>query len=188
MNQISFPCTLIALIFLAGCVPSLHGIYTENNIVFENSLLGTWNGENSEESWNFTQAEEKKYRLVHTDGKGNTGEFLVRLVTLDGTLFLDLYPKEPELENDFYQIHLLPVHTFFLVEQIQPTLKMSFLNPEWLGDYLEEYPDAVQQEFLKNDMIVLTDSTQELQKFLLKHIKTKDAFKTMDPLERHPNK
>jgi hypothetical protein len=99
-------------------------------------------------------------------------------------LFLDFFPKDPELEqNDFYKIHLLPVHTFMKVEQIEPTLKMATLNSEWVGKYLEENPEAVAHDEV-DDRLVLTAETKELQAFLLEHADNEDAWGESSDMKR----
>ena len=109
---------------------------------------------------------------------------------IEGRLFLDLFPMELDSkktdedpkENAFYKLHLVPAHTFMLVKQIQPTLRMAFLNPSWAKDYLKAHPDAVRHEKVDHDEIVLTAPTKELQAFVLKHEKDADAFATLDPM------
>ena len=49
------------------------------------------------------------------------------------------------------------------------------MSLDWLETYLEQNPGAVQHEIVKGE-IVFTAPTQELQTFLLKHIKTEGAY------------
>ncbi len=181
------------LLVLGGCVPSLHPLYTEKDLIFDPALLGEWTlGKNNKESWTFTKAGEKQYQLVYIDDEGKEGKFCVHLLKIEGRLFLDLFPMELDSkktdedpkENAFYKLHLVPAHTFMLVKQIQPTLQMAFLNPSWAKDYLKAHPDAVRHEKVDHDEIVLTAPTKELQAFVLKHEKDADAFATLDPMTR----
>lgn len=186
----TFSLILLVATFLAGCIPSLHPIYTKKDVIFVRGLLGTWTDEDSKEpcedpkeTWEFSMHADRSYRLVYTDGKNRKGTFVVHLVKIDGTMFMDLYPTELGGQmNDFYRVHLLRVHTFIVVHQIEPRLKMSFMDPEWLEKYLEQNPKAVRYEtlsgriFILPSMILLTSSTKELQAFLLRHVKTKGAF------------
>lgn len=187
MNKLGFTVALLALVGLAGCIPSLHSIYTDRDVGFESSLLGVWAEKpESKVRWHFSQAEGKAYRLVYTEDTGKTGSFVVHLVNLSGTLFLDLYPEEPNLQDsDFYKLHFLPVHTFMLVDQITPTLRIAIMEPGWLRSYVREHPDAIRHEFIKGgDVVVLTASTKELQAFLVKHTKTDGAFGSLSNLHR----
>ena len=172
---------VLSVLILAGCIPSLHEIYTEDDVVFDPALVGTWNQADGQGRWEFSRSGEKAYRLVHSDKDGRKGAFVVHLVKIGDLRFLDLYPEDPKLElNELYQFHLLPAHTFMHVPQVEPTLKLSVLNPEWLEKLLEQDPDAIRHEKVK-DRLVLTASTAELQAFLTRHHATEDAF--ADPLE-----
>ena len=152
-----------ALAIVAGCVPSLHPLYTDKDVVFELGLLGKWSheDENSKDTWTFTKGNGKEYNLVVDDGK-KQGAFIAHLVKVEGGMFLDIFPKEPNLkENDFYKMHLLPAHTFMRVKQIKPTLQMAPLNPKWIEKLLEENPDALGHEKVE-DRLVLTAKPKEL--------------------------
>jgi hypothetical protein len=164
---------------VAGCVPSLHPLYTEKDLVFDAALVGVWSEkEDASETWAFEKTGEKAFKLVYTvDGK--SGEFEAHLLKLGNTLFLDLYPDGKGLDelnrNDFYKSHLIPGHTFAKVTRIEPSVQMAFLNPDWLKELLEQNPKAIRHEKV-SDRIVLTASTKELQEFVLKNVNTKDAF------------
>ena len=165
----------IVLMF-AGCVPSLNPLYTDQDIVFDPTLLGVWTDKDSKEIWELTKADEKQYKLVYTDEDGKTGEFTAHLLKVDGRTFLDLTPVEPILpQNDFYKGHFLPTHTFALVSQTAPTVQISFLEPEWLRKFLVKKPTALRHAKMEDEML-LTASPKELQKFLLAHLNTEGAF------------
>ncbi len=53
-----------ALVILAGCVPSLHPLYTDKDTVFELALLGKWSEKDSKATWTFTKGNKKQYNLV----------------------------------------------------------------------------------------------------------------------------
>jgi hypothetical protein len=176
-----------AVCFIVGCIPSLHPLYTENDLIFEKSLIGTWVDGNPENSWTFSQSGEKEYKLIYTDG-GKPGEFVVHLLKIKDKMFIDLYPAEPELKTDngFYKAHLIPAHTFMLIKQIEPTLQMAFLNPDKLKEIIKKDPKAVKHEKLgkDDDMDIFTASTQELQDFIMKNIDTPDFFAQSSNLKK----
>jgi hypothetical protein len=173
---------LVAL--LTGCVPSLHPLYTEKELVMEEQLSGLWFGE--EQIWKFEADEnEKSYELTIIDEDLKRGEFIAHLVRLDNMLFLDLFPGELELQaNNIYKIHLLPAHTFLKVEQIKPTLKMRAMNPDELQTMLKEDPSLLKHEIIKDNRLVLTASTKQLQQFMRKYAKQKDLFGDAVELKR----
>ena len=161
---------------LAGCVPSLHPLYTDKDLTFEEKLSGSWS--DGEQIWKFEgDSEEKSYELIVIDKDLKKGEFTAHLVKIDSMLFLDLFPEEPELQaNDFYKFHLLPVHTFVGVEQIEPTLKMRMMDPDTIKQMLENDPNLIKHEIVEEDRVVLTASTEQLQVLMKKHANDKDFF------------
>jgi len=109
---------------LVGCVPSLHRLYTDKDLIFDPKLLGVWSDEQSK--WTFEKGkDEMSYKLtvIFEEKKDKKAEFDTHMVKFDNMLFLDLFPTDPEVEmNVFLALHLVPAHTFIKVEQIEPTL------------------------------------------------------------------
>ena len=181
----SFSMTCIGLLFLmAGCIPSLHPLYTEQDLIFDPALVGQWAEKDSKESWTFTKSGEKEYKLLYVDGDGKKGEFVVHLLTFNEQRFLDLFPEDPGLEqNSFYKLHLLPVHTFLRLKEIEPALQMDVLKPDWLEKILAADAGALRHEKMDGS-ILLTAQPKELQAFLLKHAQTAEAWSECGPLTR----
>lgn len=168
----------------SGCVPSLHSLYTEADLTFDQALVGQWSEKDKKETWTFTKSKAKEYQLVYVDKKGEKGTFKVHLVEIEGVRFLDLYPEDPGLaENGFFKWHLFGAHTFMQVKQIKPALQLAPLNYDWLKKYLVKHPDAIQHE-VQDNRILLTAQTKALQTFVIKHKETKDAFMTLGEMKR----
>ena len=174
---------------LGGCVPvmSLHSLYTEENVVFEEKLLGTWVDEpNSPETiWEFNRIDEPKnaYKLILSDDKGQKGSFVAHLVKLENSLFLDVFPDEfpcdtedPNKTDWLYNVFfLVPVHTFIKIDSIEPQLKMRLADDDKMAELLEEDPNAVKHMSIE-DRLILTASTKELQAFVLKYADDNRVF------------
>lgn len=144
--------------------------------MFKPSLVGQWTEDESEATWTFSKEGTNAYTLIYNNKNGKQGAFSAHLLKIKGELFIDFFPKEPELKrNNFYKLHLLPVHTFVHVNQIEPTLQMAAPNPKWIEKYLAENPSAIRHEKVDGE-IVLTAPTKDLQAFWLKHLDTEDAF------------
>ena len=64
-------------VVIGGCVPvaSIHCLYTKENAVFEEKLLGTWvdDPNSPETTWEFTRIDEPNdaYKLIFTDEEGH---------------------------------------------------------------------------------------------------------------------
>ena len=171
---------------LPGCVPSLNPLYTEKDLVFDAALVGTWaEQDDSRETWSFNKSGEKEYKLIYTEDD-KTGEFKAHLLKLGNTLYLDFFPESDGLKdskrNDFYLSHFVPGHMFAKVTQVEPTLRMAMLNPDWLKKLLEKNPKAIAYHAVGEDRIVLTASTAELQKFIVAN--TGEAFGDPATLKR----
>jgi len=194
-KKILFYC-LAAL--LAGCGPifSLHPLFTKENIVFDEKLLGTWADDPNkpENTWEFARLDEaaagslaqefrdnfKRFYRLNVTGKQNDkvhrGSVVACLVKLEDGLFLDVFPdKFPSGEQDIEKMPLLynafffvPVHTFIKVDFVGNQLKLWLTDDEKFARLLEAEPAAVRHEML-DDRPILTASTKELQAFMLKH-------------------
>jgi len=171
------------VLLLAGCVRTLHPLYTKKDLTFDPALVGVWEPRDpdKEERWDFRKAGEKAYTLIHTDENDRKGKLEAHLLELEGHRFLDLSADEPEETNVLQALVLQPVHMFMKVESIEPRLKLVIMNPGWLEDHLEEHPDALKHEDPEEGPGLVTASTKELQKFVLKHLDNEEAWG--DPLE-----
>lgn len=160
---------LLAVAVVAGCVPTMQPVYTEQDLVFDPAIVGFWRQKDSVATWDFTQAGEKEYQLVYTDNEGRTGRFIARVANVGGVRFLDLFPiKEDLRSNEFYKFHLMPIHTVYVVKQTTPNLQLAGFDLNWLDKYLAQNPDALQHTTY-NGQRLITASTPELQAFLLEH-------------------
>lgn len=173
--------TLVILLALPGCVPSLNPVYREQDLVFDAALLGVWNQARSDNGWEFSRLDDKTYRLVYSDKSGQQGHFLARLADVRGTRFLDLFPEDIDQDSSgFYKFHLVPIHTIYLVRGTGKRLELAAMDYKWLNQFLTDHPEAVQHAAFDGRKM-LTAPTHEVQEFLLKH---KDAFTENFELER----
>jgi hypothetical protein len=124
---------------------------------------------------------EKAYELVLSDSKGTKGSFVVCLVKLKDRFFLDLYPKKlPCQDQDpnqdpnlvtwgFNAFFFVPVHTFMVVDAIEPKLKMRWSMNGSIQNLLQD-PNAPAHTLVEGTgTTLLTAPTKELQAFVLKY-------------------
>jgi hypothetical protein len=164
---------LLAGFVLAGCVPSLNPLHTEKDIVYEPGLLGEWSEDDSpQDRWRFEPGDDRSYRVTYTEGD-EQGEFTVRLLELDGHRYLDFEPVRKGIEamgqTGFYRIHWVPAHTFACVELKDGMLRMAMVNADWLDKHLEQDPSRLAHRRTGDDELVLTASTEQLQRFVKEH-------------------
>ena len=172
---------LISLAVFAGCVPSLNPVYSDQTLVFEPALVGLWTQPNSKARWEFAKLDDKSYRLLYTDDQGQQGRFVGRLARLEGELFLDLYPEEPQMDaSGFYKFHLVPIHTIYHVRTTQPKLELAAIDFKWLDEYLTSHPQEIECATF-NGRKLITAPTAAVQKFVVAH---QDRFTCEFPLQK----
>lgn len=178
---------------LAGCVPSLHSLFTEKDAFYDPQLDGIWTSSDNE-IWQFAKrTDANSYNVIYTDKDENRGSFVGTLGKINDMTFLDLLPDNSLMEvhsSGYYQAHLVPAHTFLKIEQIRPTLKMRVMNPDETRDMLEADPNLLKFELIDDDKrVVITASTQQLQEFMKNHANDKNLFgepcelKRLEPVE-----
>lgn len=176
----------IALL-ISGCVRSLFPLFTDEDLIFDPKLIGTWVEKDGKNTWTFEKAGEKEYTLLHFEAEydnkmgkkipGDTTKFIAQLGQLDKYIFLDIYPGKPDtkVKNGFYNFHLLPVHTISRVWLDGDLLKLSLLDNDWLERMIDNNAFKITHARL-SDQIILTASTEELQQLVIRYAENKKAF------------
>ena len=164
----------------AGCVRSLHPIYTEQTLTYDPAFLGTWTDSKDENRLEIAASSDndepgaiKSYRVTHTDKDAKPARLVGHLAKVGDMLVADLtIADENDLpESDFAKAHLFPLHTFWIIRRDSAeTLSIRTLDHDWLKKFAEEKPDAI-AHYKTNDEVILTAPPEELQKFLLAHAK-----------------
>lgn len=193
-----------------GCLPvmSLHPLYQDKDLAFEERLLGTWiDGDDPNESdstWQFAHSDDskKQYQLIVTGEEGRKGFFTANLVKLDNLLVLDIHPEKfpsgtetvEDMNLPYNAFFFIPVHTFVKVDFITPIMNigkhidkpdpnalkelsknydyamvLQFTDDDDFEKLLKQDPNAIAHEKIENHGIILTASTKQLQKFVLKY-------------------
>ena len=179
----------VATLLLAGCiVTSIYPFYTAKDLTFDPALIGVWTDADDTnqdaETWTFEKIAEQTYKLTTRDSS-ETNEFDAHLFTLGKAQFLDCLPRSR-------QPYSTPSHVLIRVESIQPRLEMYLLDYEWLGKLVQEKSKTIRHIIVPNEtggsqedsLLVLTADTAELQKFIHKHLKTDDAWKSLEAMKK----
>jgi hypothetical protein len=204
----------VLLALAAGCGPifSLHPLFTEENLTFDERLLGSWVDDVNKpgQSWEFSRlgpvdpntleeefkgVEERLYRLTVQDDEKGKGIFIACLGKLGDRLFLDILPARfPSGQQDLKKAELiynvfffLPVHTFAKVEIVNNQLKISLTDDDKFNDLMKAEPNAIKHE-LFDSRLVLTAPPKDLQAFVTKHANDKRLFADETVLKRKSSK
>jgi hypothetical protein len=181
---------LAAMTWLS-CVVSLLPLFDDGYLVSDPGLLGAWRAAVSADTWTFEKAEGMEYLLTQRQVEydleespeskkvpGDTVRFRARLGRLGAGLFLDLIPAEegnPVVRNDLYKAHMIPGHTLARVWLEKDSLRIVFLDEDWLTAAVKDGRVALTHVEAKG-WLVLTAPTSGLQTFILKYGDDKKAF------------
>lgn len=200
-----FSLLLVVILFMVGCVQSLHPLYHKKDRVEVPEIVGKWQDMDSENIWEFRKVDgEPSYILSYfekEEAEGNylakdSANILVNIVKLGGSYFMDLYPGNNEnLDNlnDLLEFHVLRVHTFAKLEIVDGKPHIRHMDPDWLEKLFKENkirikheivvveaevnaPDNVFKSPITHGNIILTASTDNLQKFITKYADDEAAF------------
>ncbi len=168
-----------AAVLLTGCiVTSVYPFYSEKDLIFDPSLLGQWTKSSGGEQWTFEKEGTAAYHLTIISG-GDTNKMQAHLFKLQDTMFLDLFAPDQEVDKTPPPI---PSHYVLRVLQVSPELRMANMSHDWLRELVEKQPKIIAHEMVRNGTkpedarVVLTARTPQLQKFLLRSLKTQEAW------------
>ncbi len=175
---------MLLLLLAAGCVPlSVYPLYTgEDDIVFNETLLGTWQPEKDAQShaWTFEpqQDDPRRYTLIVKDADGRVGRFIATIVMIDDRWFLDLLPDdvEPALQmNDWYSLHLLALRSFMRIEVVENRLVLTPPDTKKLIKLLHARRKLIPHELVitnggKLTRVLFTADPASLQAFVAENL------------------
>ena len=166
--------TLLAGLLLSGCwTISVHPLYSEETLIFDEQLLGTWT--NEEATAEFTQASGKRYRIRYSE-KNESSILEAGLVQLGEQRYLDVYPPRDAEPDSAVAVHRLSAHSFWKVSVKGDQMRLRPMDFNWLSDLISQDPKAIASVRVEKDLILLTATTAQLQEFVRRH--SEPAFKS----------
>jgi hypothetical protein len=172
---------VLAIAVLGGCDPaiSLHPLYTERDVTFDSSLLGTWRADDDSEPIVIEQAENNSYRLTLSDDDSTNAKhvFSAHLVRLSGYLFLDAVQQKTAGEGDSDHPLEIPGHIICRVWIVQGSIRLAYLDEAGVSEQ-----DPAGKTVVEDFGAVLAGSTADLQRFVVEHADDRTVFDPGDPL------
>lgn len=111
---------------------------------------------------------------------------LGHLFTLNGDLYLDAIPLSEDVEELLvFDLHMVPTHSIARVEIVSnDEVNIRWFNEEWLSRMFTQNKIKISHETImdsdpdkkEDGMYLLTASTDELQKFIIKYGKDEEVF------------
>ena len=188
------------IIFLSGCLTTLHPIFAEKDLAYDPKLIGTWNTENEGKNGtviinnlatensvalpgNISAIKQQGYFIIYQDKNGKvTDQYIAFLARIGKHLYFDYFPadkKEDRKLDEFFGVHFVRMHTSFRVEILKDGgFELSQLDGSYVKSLIDEKKIRISHETDADDNTVITASTKELQQYLLKYGDEPSAYRS----------
>ncbi len=176
----------LSLMLLAGCGPvvSLQPLWDSAHDADEARLIGEWRVVDDEDSFEITRDELGTWSLIYRNKEG-VSRYDVRLVRLGDDLYMDLSPRKTTLEDASRAqayLPIIPAHFFVRMRFAGDTLKIGLAEEDKVEELVKSNR-AVCGFQNAGDILVLTGSTEELQKLVLE-LRKADVWDESDCVRR----
>ena len=166
---------LLVALFATGCVRSVNPILNDDQVMQNDAVLGRWVSPDGTESVDIKDAgQDKLYKLRYTGSDGKTADLVGRLGKVKDLTLAEFHVADPAPDaSDIYKIHLLPLYSFVIVHEIGRQLIFSPVGGS--DDWAKKHLAGNQKEIQVIQGSIVTSPTDDIQAFLLKHVKD-DGF------------
>ncbi len=181
---------IASILMLPGCTYSTNPIFVEQDNLFDEAFLGTWEadkdanfafGKFEVERWG---PEAESYRAVLRNEAGEKQDPSIQLFLsqIDGKKFITAKFVKPDSEKASPDTAAAMYLTFVMDRCEGGELQMRYLLGDWLAGQLKGNPAILQHEWIarpdnkeKRDLR-LTAPTAELRAFVLEHYDKREAW------------
>ena len=170
---------------LSGCfIQSLNQFYTEDSVIDFPAANGQWKfvrrgdedlSDKYTEPWIFSDD------AIETFEGGVKSVLTAKYFMIGDDIFVDLFPAEPiegNKPNEWWVVHVMPVHSVCRVDIAGNTLALTPLDGGWVAGLLEkkEFELSFVSRDSEEDELLLTASSKDLMAFLAKYRNEPKAF------------
>jgi hypothetical protein len=156
---------LVAALLSSGClVLALQPAYDAESVVFDETLLGSWENRTDGATAALERGEWRSYKITYSD-RSVTRPFQGNLTRIGMTAFLDLTEMRGADPGPF----LVPLHGVMRVTIEPDELTVSLLDYAWFGRVLQEKSFgglALALDDRRN--VVMTGPTGEIRRWLMR--------------------
>ena len=129
------------LVSLGACVSSVNPIYTEDTILDEPALVGTWAGP-SGDVLKVLPGEGRSYAVAMIDQDGKGTAWVARVTRIGGLRWVDVEPAPmPAAWSDDYRGAFLPLHQFWVLQRADSLLSLASIDADSLEALLDGHPE-----------------------------------------------
>lgn len=191
MRTISFLSIIVVFLLLQACIiKSIHPFFKESDLIFKEELLSSWIDQDNNK-WVIKRFEDTKnvYEMHQIIPGKKDVIFLTRLFMLDNQYYLDFYPladTNHDENSTMFDLHLMPTHSIARVNKLTNNeIHIQWFNEDRLKKLFDENRIKISHEVISDEIshssddktYILTASTDELQKFIIKYGNDDEAFK-----------
>ena len=197
MKRVHAIAAIALLLGLSSCLSTIHPIFTEKDLLFDQRLIGSWKYEAKPSGGTVQIIKATKQDLDHLpalqklagkvylasyrDGAGDIeAVYFGFFLKLGNNYYMDFYPAEtPATKNydDFYRGHYLKMHTAYRIRfNNSNSFEMKQLDETYLKNLIRDKKIRISHETTEDGSFVVTAPTQELQQYLLKYGDTPEAY------------
>lgn len=195
-QQIFTSIIIVAIVLLfSGCgIFSLHPLYLADDLIVKNEMIGTWQNEKDKEMFlKIDTIGNMQYEFRMIDDV-DTIAFVMGLLKLNNQYFIDLFPTEDcsgitgdNCESwEMMVRNYLPIHTFMKIDYLDDGIYLTEFDNERLIELFDQKRIRLAHEMAgeEGDYVVITASTDNLQKFITRYTDDKDAFNETEKYHR----
>jgi len=197
MKRIKVSVILFAVVLcLAGCLTTLHPIFTAKDLITDPRLIGNWEKAkdkskviyrqpNVNELNNLSPALQseagKIYMLDEKDEQGDIrSTYYAFMVKLGKYYYMDYYPaseKERQSADNFFAAHYIPMHSIYRIEfKNNNSFDVQRLDGGYLEKLIKNKQIRIRHEVMEDGGIFITAPTEELQQYLIKYSDVPEAY------------
>lgn len=197
MKKLLISAALVMVVMLTGCLSALHPLFTEEDLVFDPKLVGSWQ-EGPEQVYTFQQGTaasfgelpeslqkiaSKAYLLTITHRKTGeeTGKYYAFLARIGQHLYLDYYPTQTKSQKtyaDFFKMNFVQMHSFYRLKtgSNPNTLVIGQFADAYLRKLIDKKQIRIRHELKADGSYVITAPTEELQQYVIKYGEVDEAY------------
>ena len=191
-------CLLFLIISLNSCLTTLYPIFHSNEAILNEKLLGYWKCTDKDKKISYMEfikipadrktelspaiqkISDKGYFVSRISSLGDiTDQYFVFLVKIGKNYYLDYYPAELPSQknvNRFYKDHSIKVHSNYRCDiKDNNHFEIRLFEKTFLDKLISDNKINIRHEVIGNKNLI-TASTDELQKFIIKYGDNPDAF------------
>ncbi len=197
MKKIKLLMMLFSVVLcLAGCLTTLHPIFTGKDLIADPRLIGNWEKAkdktkviyrqpNADEVSNLSPALQseagKIYMLDEKDEQGDIRSTnYAFMIKLGKYYYMDYYPaseKERRSADNFFAAHYIPMHSIYRIEfKNNNSFNVQRLDAGYLEKLIKNKQIRIKHEVMEDGGILITAPTEELQQYLIKYSDVPEAY------------